>query len=66
MDKNSALWLPPGSIRAIIGIVVVVAWIGSGLAEIVIDNLGEAALLIIGVYYGSKNGTPSTPSGGGA
>ncbi len=53
---NNPLWLPEGSVRAILAIMVVVAFI-FGYVE------ADIALLVLGVYFGGRlNGQPKEPT----
>ncbi len=45
--KDQPLWLPPGSIRSILAVGIVAAWI-QGFAPM------EMATLVIGFYFGQR------------
>jgi len=50
MDSTKPLWMPSGSVRSIIALAVVVAYIVTdAIAE-------EVLLLVLGFYFGSRNG----------
>lgn len=49
--NDQPLWMPAGSVRSILALGVVGAFIG-GLVEI------EVATLVLGFYFGSRNGAP--------
>jgi len=45
---NEPLWMPKGSVRAILSLTVVAAWIGGA-----IDNT-EVVLMVLAFYFGSR------------
>jgi hypothetical protein len=59
-DKSQPLWLPKGSVRAILALVVVVAYVARFLGGTVepVDFL-PLVTLVIGYYFGQKAAAPS-------
>lgn len=48
LDNESPLWLPEGSVRAIIALAVVAAFIAGQITQL------EIVTLILGFYFGQK------------
>ncbi len=56
LNKDQPLWLPPGSVRALLALSVVGAFIAGELPV-------EVATVVLGFYF-AKATQPSTPSDG--
>ncbi len=55
LNKGQPLWLPPGSVRAILALGVVGAFLAGQIEA-------DIALLVLGSYFvGRQNPTPSVP-----
>ena len=52
LNNNTPLWLPEGSIRAVVALGLVGAFI-AGAVDL------EVALLVLGFYFGSRASAPS-------
>lgn len=52
LNNKTPLWLPEGSVRALLGMGVVAAFI-YGMVEL------EVALMVLGFYFGSRASTPT-------
>jgi len=59
MEKNlSPLWLPPGSVRALIFLGVIMAAIYMAVQGLPLPQLLDSAVsLMIGIYFGSRLAT---------
>ncbi len=49
LDKNSPLWLPPGSVRALIALIIVIGYVA---VNGTVDK--ELIMLVLGFYFGSR------------
>jgi hypothetical protein len=54
MNSSEPLWLPPGSVRAILALILAVSCIVLALVGVSAQWLNDAFLLVIGFYFGSK------------
>ena len=61
LSSNHPLWLPEGSIRAILALLLCCACIAQVFAGIDRGALTDAFLLVIGFYFGLKAKSPAPP-----
>lgn len=47
LDRHSPLWLPPGSVRSILALAIVGAYIAGQVSS-------EVALAVVGFYFGAR------------
>lgn len=60
---NRPLWLPTGSVRAILALLIVGGYVGARLLGVDLDSDYKAAMtLVLGLYFGSR-GTQRGGSG---
>lgn len=55
LNPKQPLWLPQGSVRAILALVLVIAVVGLSFAALVDpEKLVELAVMVIAFYFGAK------------
>lgn len=59
LDDKSPLWLPPGSVRSIIALALVAAFIVALFLADVAD-IKDVVLVVIGFYFGSRTSNGSS------
>ncbi len=53
-NRGEALGLPPGSVRALLALAVVVAYVGLCVWQTDIPSLKDIAIMAVSFYFGSK------------
>jgi len=55
LDSGKPLWLPTGSVRAIIALAITFAYISMTAVGVKVDPINDSFLLLIGFYFGQKS-----------
>lgn len=55
LDKNNPLWLPPGSVRAIIALIIVITTMVLFVVGTAPGELVAVAATIVGFYFTQRN-----------
>ena len=53
---NNPLWLPAGSVRSIIALLLVVAAVGLAIATGNVDTVDTLAVAAVSFYFGNRSG----------